>query len=51
MAEEGHQIAVSKACALAGTSRRTYYNEPKRRRPKVKELLAQRIKRVTDALP
>lgn len=51
MSDEGYQIPISKACSLAGMSRRTYYYMPKRRRPKVNELLAQRIKRLIHALP
>lgn len=51
MVEEGEVSGVSKACALVGLSRRTYYYKPKRCRPKVNELLAERIKRVIDTLP
>ena len=51
IADDGHQVAISKAYVLTGMSRRTYYYKPKRRRPKVNEFLAQRIKRVIDALP
>lgn len=51
MAKEGTRISVSKACELAGISRRSFYYKPKDRRPKVNESPAGRIRRVIDALP
>lgn len=51
MAEEGTPVSISKACEWAEISRRTFYYKPKVRKRCVNELLAQRIRRVIDALP
>ena len=51
MVEEGNPISISKACELAGISRRTYYYKSTRRKPQVNEFLAQRVRRVIDAVP
>ncbi len=51
MAAEGTPVPVSKACYWAGISRRTYYYKPKARKRRVNEFLAERIRRVIDALP
>lgn len=51
MANEGTPVTISQVCKLAGLPRRTYYYQPKPRSPKVNEILAQRIKRVIEALP
>lgn len=51
MAKEGSPITISKACQIAQLPRRTFYYKEKQRIRKVNEPLAQRIKRIIDALP
>lgn len=51
MAKEGHPITISQACRWSGLPRRSFYYRSRRQPPKLNEVLAQRVKRVIDALP
>jgi hypothetical protein len=51
MASEGTPVTISKACARAGFSRRSFYYQAKRRPRKINDALASSIKRVISALP
>lgn len=51
LTQEGIQITVVQACKWSGIARRSFYYQRKRVKPKINEVLAQRIKRFIDAFP
>src|SRR5690554_3137857 len=51
MAADGDAVTVVQACRWAGVSRRSYYYQPTRAKPKVNGHLAARVKRVITDLP
>lgn len=51
MAQQGDVVSVVQACRWAGLSRRSYYYQPTKAKPRVNEHLATRVKRIITDLP
>jgi len=51
MALEGDKVTVVQACKWSGMARRSYYYQTKQSKPKLNDVLVQRIKRFIDAFP
>lgn len=51
MTQEGETVSISQACKWSGLSRRSFYYQPTKAKPKVNEHLANRIKHCINAFP
>ncbi|MGS9097292.1 hypothetical protein ACQWHW_24545, partial [Salmonella enterica subsp. enterica serovar Infantis] len=51
MAQQGAVVSVVQACRGAGVSRRSYYYQPTKAKPRVNEHLATRVTRIITDLP